>query len=265
MWATLALTAALSLGQAGDLRISNVRSTYGHLGPVRTDAKVLPGDFYFITFDIEGLKISETGEVYYKMGMSLKNSQGKEVFRQEPIESHALNLLGGSTVPAFAHATIGADTPPGDYVLEVTVFDPTGKREVSLKRNFQVEAKRFGIVRLGLTDYPNGASPMPPLGVRGQSLWVNFAVVGFQRDSKTKQPSIFTEMRILDEKGQPTLPKPLTGEAGKDVPPEWQGIPMQFMLSLNRPGKFKVQLKATDQLSKTTVEQSFDVTVMEFK
>jgi hypothetical protein len=198
------------------------------------------------------------------MGMSVKNSQGKAQFTQEPIEQRAIMSLGGSRVPAFAHTTIGADTPPGKYSFEVTVSDPASKREKTLTREFQVEPKRFGIVRVGLTDYPNGQAPMPFLAVPGQAMIVNFGVVGFERDSKSKQPSILTEMRVLDDKGKPTLPKPLTGEA-KDVPEKWQGIPMQFVLSLNRPGRFRVQLKATDQVSKKTVDQSFDVIVIEPK
>jgi hypothetical protein len=265
MWATLALAAALSVGQAGDLKLVNDRATYGYLGPLRTDNKLLPGDVYFVTFDIDGLKVSDTGEVVYKMGMSLKNSQGKDQFRQEPIEQRAINSLGGSRVPAFAQATIGSDTSPGEYVLEVTVSDPASKREAVLKRKFQVEDKRFGLVRLNLTDYPNGTAPMPPLAVPGQTMLVNFGIVGFQRDGKTKQPNILAEMRVLDEKGKPTLPKPLTGEANKEVPEKWQGIPLQFVLSLNRAGKFTVQLKATDALTKKTVTQSFDVVVVEQK
>lgn len=265
MWATLALAAAISLGQTGDLKLVNDRATYGALGPPRLDNKLLPGDMYFVTFDIDGLKVSDTGEVYYKMGMSLKNSAGKEEFRQELIEQRALNSLGGSRVPAFAHATIGADTPPGDYVFEITVADPATKRETTLKRKFQIEAKKFGIVRLGLTDYPNGATPVPNLAVPGQTVLVNFGVVGFDRDAKTKQPNITTELRVLDAQGKPTLPKPLTGEANKEVPEKWQGIPMQFVLSLNRTGKYTVQLKATDVLAKKTVEQTFDVTVIEPK
>ncbi|HXG08395.1 MAG TPA: hypothetical protein VNK04_01260 [Gemmataceae bacterium] len=267
MLSTLALAAALSLAaaQAGDLRISNDRATYGYLGPVRPDAKVLPGDVYFLMFDIEGLKVSDTGEVSYRMGMAVKNSQGKEQFKQEPIEQRALNSLGGTRVPAFAHATIGADTPPGEYVFEVTVIDPATKREATLRRKFQVEKMRFGIVRVGLADYPSGQSPMPYVAVPGQTVLVNFGVVGFERDPKSKQPNIQAEMRVLDESGKPTLPKPLTGEANKDVPEKWQGIPMQFMLSLNRPGKFKVQLKVTDLLAKKTAEQLFDVVVIEPK
>lgn len=267
MMATLALAAALSTApaQAGELRLVNERATYGYLGPLRKDATFLPGDMYYLMFDIDGLTLSSIGEVYYKMGMAIRNSAGKEQFKQDPIEQRVLNSLGGSRIAGFAHAAIGADVPPGDYTFEVTVFDPTGKREASIKKKLQVAEKRLGIVRLGLSYDPNGQLPVPPLAVPGQSYLVNFGVVGFQRDAKTKQPDILAELTILDDKGKPTLPKPLSGETNKDFPEKWQGIPMQFVLALNRTGKFTVQLKITDRLAKKSVEQAFDISVIEAK
>jgi hypothetical protein len=267
MTATLALAAALSLApaQAGELKLTNERATYGYLGPTRTDTKLLAGDAYYVTFDIEGLKVSDTGEVYFKMGMAIKDSKGKDQFRQEPIEQRQLLSLGGTRVPAFAHAVIGADTEPGEYTFEVTVTDPSGKQEATLRRKLQVETKKLGIIRLGLSLDPDGRLGVPTLGVPGEGRWVNFGVVGFQRDSKTKQPDLLAEMIVLDEKGKPTLPKPLSGEANKEVPEKLQGIPMQFFLAFNRTGKYTVRLKVTDRLAKKTVEQSFDVTVIEPK
>src|SRR5262245_62076645 len=95
MWVSLVLAATLATGQSGDLKLTNPRATYGYLGPPRTDDKFLPGDVYFITFDIEGLKVSDTGEVNYKMGMAIKDKAGKEFFSQEPILQKALISLGG--------------------------------------------------------------------------------------------------------------------------------------------------------------------------
>ena len=53
-------------------------------------------------------------------------------------------------------------------------------------------------------------------------------------------------MRVLDEDGKQTLVKPYSGVV-KEVDPAFkQGIPLQFVLQLNRPGRFKVELSATD-------------------
>jgi hypothetical protein len=40
---------------------------------------------------------------------------------------------------------------------------------------------------------------------------------------------------------------------------------MQFVISLTRPGKFKLELKATDKISGKSAEQLLDLTVIEPK
>jgi hypothetical protein len=40
---------------------------------------------------------------------------------------------------------------------------------------------------------------------------------------------------------------------------------MSFTLALNRPGKFKLELKATDKVTGKTAELSLDLTVVELK
>jgi hypothetical protein len=53
----------------------------------------------------------------------------------------------------------------------------------------------------------------------------------------------------------------MTLQVNKDVPDNLPMVPMQFMLSLNRPGKFTVELTATDQVAKKTTKLSFPLTV----
>jgi hypothetical protein len=51
-----------------------------------------------------------------------------------------------------------------------------------------------------------------------------------------------------------------------EVPPEYKKfIPMQFILSANRTGKFKLELSATDKVSGKTATQTLDLTVTEPK
>ena len=83
----------------------------------------------------------------------------------------------------------------------------------------------------------------------GEGLWLTFGVVGFDRGGEAKQPDLTFEMRILDEAGKPTRTKPLTLQVNKDVPPDAALAPGQFFLSLNRSGKFTIELTATDKVS----------------
>jgi hypothetical protein len=270
MWSTLALMTALSLAPhqaAGQLKLANVRATYGVLGATRTDNKLLPGDAYFITYDIENLTVGDDGLVLYGMGMELLNSRGKAEYSKEPQDLTARNALGGNRLPGFAQAEIGTDTAPGEYTLNVTVIDRKSKQKATLTRKFEVLPKDFGLVRASLTYYNPTPLPAPPLAVAGQAFLFNSLIVGFARAGKDKDkdehPDVGVELVILDEQGNPTVKKPIADEAGKDVPKTALAIPVQVPLELNRPGKFTVKLTATDRLTKKTATVSMPIQVVE--
>src|SRR5262249_35500606 len=160
----------------------------------------------------------------------------------------AVNTLGGNRLPAFANVICGSDQPPGEYTVRVTVTDLATKTKKTLERKFEVLKPDFGIVQVGLSVDSGMQIPAPALGVAGQLVYVNFAAVGFERDTKKKQPNVAVEMRVLDDSSNPVLSKPFTGEASANVPANDKLLPMQFLLALNRTGKFQVELKATDRI-----------------
>jgi hypothetical protein len=211
MWATLALATALNLtpAQAGTLQLKNDRVTYGPLGQERKDSKILGGDYFIVAFDIEGLKVRDDGEVKYSMGLEVTNKEGKSQYRQDPQELEAYNALGGGRVPSVAHVFIGTDQPEGEYTLKVTVKDINTGKSDSLSRKFEVSPRKFGFVQLGFSYQAPSREVLlaaPPLGVPGQTLLLNFSVVGFDLDKARKdQPNIETSLRILDEDGKPTV------------------------------------------------------------
>src|SRR5207247_4191383 len=111
MWTTLAMTAALAFTPAqGELTLTNVRPTHGLFGPTRKDAddlKLLAGEVLLLAFDIEGLKVAPDGEVLYSVGMEITNNKdNKTLFKAEPEERKAYNILGTSRQPAFASTEI---------------------------------------------------------------------------------------------------------------------------------------------------------------
>src|SRR5437667_7368751 len=109
MWASLALAAVLQTtpAQASSLAIKNDRITYGILGAERKDNKLLPGDVFVVSFDIDGLQLSpQDGKVQYSMGMELTDAQSKSQFKKDPQDLEAVNALGGSRLPAFALSDI---------------------------------------------------------------------------------------------------------------------------------------------------------------
>ena len=87
MWTTLALAAFLaaapgqaqSPGQTQALKLTNIRATYGILGAERKDTKILPGDIYCISFNIDGLKANEEDRASYRLTLQVTNKSGKVV------------------------------------------------------------------------------------------------------------------------------------------------------------------------------------------
>jgi hypothetical protein len=266
MLTTVALFAALTsaIGQADGLTLSHVRQTSYLLGPVRTDDKLAPGDSYNIAFDIEGIKVAPDGKVKYAMGLKVTNADGKTEFGSDPVPHEDYNALGGSTVPACANVDIGLNQAPGKYTVKVTVVDTATKAKQELTKQFEVGPKKFALVRLSTTADGNSVAAAP-LGVPGQSMYVHFFAVGFERDATTKQPNIAVEMKIVEDNGKPTLEKPISESVKGGIKAEAVAIPMTFTLHLNRPGKFTAEITAVDQVSKKTSKLSLPFTVVDVK
>jgi hypothetical protein len=259
---TLALifSSTLALAETGKLTFTNVRATYGLLGPARAEARALPGDSLCLEFDIAGIAVAADGKVQYSMSLEAVDAKGKVIYRQNATDQEALASLGGPSVPAQAYLDVGLDQPAGDYTVKVTVTDRATKQTQSVTQTLQVLPAEFGLVQLKITSDPNGTVPAGLVGA-GQSIWVNFAVVRFDRDKASKQPNVQFEMRILDESGKPTLAKPETGSISQDVPANDKLLGGQFPISLNRPGKFTVELKAVDKITGKSATLSFPLTV----
>ena len=268
MWPTLPLLAALTLAPAqapkqppaaGGLTLTNVRNTYGELGGTRPEGPFLPGDVLFVGFDIEGIALDPAGMAKYTMAMEVVDTAGKSIFKQDPAEKSDFVPLGGTRLPARAFVTVGLEQAPGQYTLKVTVTDQATKTSRVLERKFEVKPRDFGLVAVYTSVDPQGQFPAPTTGVVGQSVFVQFGVVGFARDAKTKQPNVVIEMVPVDEQGKPTLQQPnvYTQDAGIDQ--KELGFSVRFLLPMTRPGKFTVKLKATDKVSGKTA--TFDLPI----
>jgi len=261
MLRSLALLAVVATtpAWADELTLSEARPTHGILGPTRTDKRVLPGDSVFVAFNIEGLKVDAMGKMRYSTDIEVTDGAGKKIFGQKGKPQEVINSLGGNQVPAHAQLDIGLNQPPGEYTVTVTVNDLAGGKSKSVSHKCTVQPKAFSLVRVTTSGDPQGVVPSGLLGP-GQSLYVNAFAVDFARDA-SKQPKLAFECRILDEAGKPTLPAPLMGTIEKDVAADAKAVPLQFLVSLNRPGKFTIELKATDKVSGKTDTRTFPITV----
>lgn len=269
MWAALALTAVVNLApaQAGDLELKNVRLTYGVLGQTRKDDKILPGDIAVVSFDIKGLKAKDDGSVAYATGFELtRKGKDKPELKQDLEKKTAVNNLGGDGVPSVSFAAFGLDTVPGTYVIKVTVEDSATKKTATLSKEVEVVKPKFGFVRVRFMAPTDERFPLPapPVAVPGQMLHLRYALANFAFDKKDKLPHVSVELVIEDDAGKKTVEKPAKAivrpMAKEDVPfIDFLPIPLQ----LNRPGKFKVILKAKCIVSGESAEQALDLTVLD--
>jgi hypothetical protein len=267
MWTPLTLVAALALTPAqppaaGSLNLTNPRNTYGELGGTRPEAGLLPGDVLFVGFDIENITVDPAGQVKYTMAMEVTDKAGKSYFKQEAVEKTDFVPLGGPKLPARAYVTVGLDQPPGEYSLKVSVVDQANKAAKVLEKKFTVLPKDFGIVAVYTSVDERGQIPAPTTGIVGQSVFVQFGVVGFARDPAKKQPNVVFEMTPLDEAGKPTIQKPSVLPVETGVDEKDPGFSVRFLLPMTRTGKFTVRLRATDKVANKTFTYDVPITVV---
>lgn len=262
MWSSLVLAAATALSPAqGGLQLTNVRCTIGELGGPRPDTRVLPGDILFIAYDIDGIAIDAMGTVKYTMSLEVTNAAGKVVLKQDPREIGDFAPLRGNKLPARAFVTVGADQEPGTFTCKITITDGAGKSG-SLTQKFDVLKKDFGIVGVNTFYDEERKISAPTAGFVGQLIVVNFVVVGFARDPKTKQPNVEIEFSPVDDRNQPTLPQPLKDKVDNGVKEDDPGFVRQFPLLMNRSGKFVMKIKAVDKITNRVFTYDLPITIL---
>jgi hypothetical protein len=267
----LALAAAMSVTPAqGGLDLVNDRLTFGgEFGPVRRDTpgmranEYLPGDLFFVAFDIVGLKSDSQGKVAYFMGMVVTHdATGKVIYEHKPSESNAILPLGASRLPGRAFVGLGLDLK-GPCTWRLTVTDKATNAAKTIEKRFVVRDPMFAIVRFHTSFDPEGDAPAPMSGIAGQVLYLNFNTVGFTRDRQTGQPHNQVELRVLDQNGRPTTAEGLVYEIKNGVKDDVTGLEWHLMLPLNAPGRYRVKLTATDKLApnRPPYTMEFDVKV----
>lgn len=245
--------------QPGTLNLTNVRMTIGELGPPRDNSKLLPGDVLFIAYDIDGLTINNDGVAKYTMAMEVTDAAGKLIFKQDPRELEDFVPLRGNKMPARAYITVGLDQPPGNYNCKISVTDTKTKAIGSLNQKFEVLKKDFAVVAVYTSYDGRGEISAPTTGQVGQTVFLQFSIAGFERDQKTKQPNVEIQFQVYDDKGTPLfadekgIPKPrkhIQDDKSAQMVKETDGaFALQFPIFMNRPGKFVVEITATDNAS----------------
>ncbi len=273
MMATIALAVLTGLPAqpAGELKLTNVRTTIGELGPARDATKLLPGDVLFIAYDIDGISIDGEGVARYTMAMEVINAAGTRILpppnepKVEPREMVEFVPLRGNKMPARAFVTIGLDQPAGSYTCKLVVTDTKSKTTGNLSLKFEVAKKEFGVVAVYTTYDQRGELSAPTAGQVGQTIYVQFSIAAFERDVKTKQPDVEVVCQIFDDKNAATLVTPRKhiqdAKALQTVKETDGAFALQFPMFMNRPGKFVVEITAEDRVTKKKTSYKLPVTV----
>jgi hypothetical protein len=247
-------------GQAQTLKLTNPRFLYGPLGSERPSTKILPGDSFYLAFDIENAKVNmATGKIRYDMKLELVDSQDRPIFKRDNVNQEALNAFKSSRHPSYATVVIGGDQKPGKYRMRVTVTDRLSKQKATLTKEFQVVRKTFGFVQF----------QAPAVSFVGTPLPISVRVEGFGRDAK-RAPNFSVKMTIFDEKAEHSLSKPVTINIPKDLaeevrPEDVTSLPLTFTFPLNRAGKFTILLEAEDKAGspKKTIKFPYKIEVLD--
>jgi hypothetical protein len=262
MLTTLALLLAVPAAPAQNagLVIDGDHFTYGYHGAERKEDAFLPGDVVFLGFNVRGMTFDQSGRASFTIAMEILDGSGMSQFKQAPRNEQAMDYLGGGMLQSVADVQIPLNAKPGNFTIKLTITDRSNNANQTLTRKVQVLPADFGIVHVHTSQDREGKAAVAPVGSLGEPLYVNFGVVGFQRDGK-KQPNIELAMRVLDDKGN-AAGAPLSGKADREVPESLMVVPLQFGLTLNRVGRFTVEVTATDKLSGKSAKVSLPIRVM---
>jgi len=257
----LLLVSLTLTGQAPALEIAEPRSTYGHLGAVRPKTGMLPGDIAFFSFGIKNLKLDDNGLAKYSVAIEVRDAKGKLFYEQKPFNAVAQNVFGGDTVPCSASVSVPMKQPPTDLSWKITVKDRSTDKSVELKGEGKVLPADFGIVRVGTFADAESQVAIAPAGVVGGTVYLNFSAVGFGR-GKDKKPDLKFDLKVLDEAGKPTLKKDISGAIKEGVPDDAELIPLHFGLSLNRPGRYTVEINSRCAIGDKTATVSLPIRIL---
>jgi len=252
----------LPAAQDNTLELTHPRMTYGYLGAVRPREGMLPGDKAHFTFEIKNLKLDDAGKASYSIAIEIRDADGKLFYEQRPYNAVARNFFGGATMPCSAHVEVPLDAKPGGVDWKVTVKDRTTKQSAVIAGKGNILPADFGIVQVGLFADADTRVPMSAVGVVGDSAYLQFSAVGFARGQDKKQPNVHVSMRILDEQGKPTMREPVTGKIDADVAPAARYLPMLFGITLNRAGRFTIELTAEDRITGKTSRMAYALRVV---
>lgn len=250
MWRCIwAMGVGLVLAQPAwaKLEIVDIHATYGPRGPVRKSLDAVPGDQVHFSYRIRGAHADVDGKVDLVLIVDVRDANGSTLTQKTPVRD--VLALGGGDTPGNAFLNLGPQTPPGDYVLKVTVVDNISKETTAFERTVTCKKLEFAIAQLGFFRDKEGKVPGSTTETVGHQLHYRFSVVGF--DNAKPQVRITMLMQTLDKDGRALMPKPQRIEAAINDPnvlATATSANFGGFLALNRAGEFQVRFTVINEI-----------------
>jgi len=244
-----------NLGSA--LEIKNIRPSYGPFGATRSETKLLPGDVMFISYELDGLGIDpKTSKTNYDTTLEFVDAKDKVLFMKKNPNNELLPMLGTGRMPGDLHIIVPPGQPAGKYAIRFTVHDRVGKEAKVFTYPIEVLPQGFGFV--GVT--------APAIGLPGQHYVLGFGVVNLATDKKS-MPSAEVSIKIMDDKGTAVVPA-VKYEWPRDMPDgidlsQANFVPVSHSIFLNRPGRFRIEIRVNDKFGTKMAEMTYPMTVID--
>lgn len=242
------------------LKLEEVRPTYGRLGTTRTSTKVLPGEDLVVEFIVSGVVPDADGMANIELSASLEDSRQRTISDVPPASTKVFLALGGSRFTGFVQFSLPPDCEPGKYLVRGKVIDQVQQKNILLEQSFDVQPANFGIVRLRLANDALGDSPAGGNLTINQRVFVHATAVSFGRAGKSIH--VASMLTLLDSEGRRTFSKPIAAAViNQVVDDDLVELGFKLPIVVNRTGKYIVQLELRDEISKKTVVQELPIVV----
>jgi hypothetical protein len=263
LWLALPLALALAAPAAAGLKLQDIKARHGAHGPERASLDVAPGDEVVFTYTLTGVGTDPDGKVDCELRQTISDAGGKVLLDNKTPIKEALGF-GGGYMPGVAAPAFGITTPPGKYVVKVTITDKLREETVSFERAVTVVKPDFAVVRPRLSYDAQGKSAAGLTNVLGTQLFFRMIAVGFDRSQKKIDMTM--TVHYYDDKGKDLLPKPLmvsTKTDDEEKVAKADSVTFNGSFACNRPGSFKVKIVITDNMAKKSATFEVPLKVVE--
>lgn len=230
-----------------ELKLVDVRPTYGRLGSARPSARILPGEDLHVTYVVSGISRGADGRSEVSTTAELLDEAGETVAQVPGPPGRIFLALGGSTLPRHMHFSLPIDFAPGKYRMRGVLVDVRTGEEIVAEQPFEVIPMEFGIVRLHLSGDPEGKTAVGGNLTVSQEAHVVGRGVGFARNGD--RIHVIGNLTIRDAAGKAVAPVPISFEIDQEIDDDLDQLDFRWTIPLNRPGKFSLLIEVRDEIA----------------